>query len=134
MVKTRRFAAEPVETVVRIGKKQDILVHNTEDVLPMERKGDVPTKRRFVPEPVETSFKSSKQTASNPLPTPEPTPVLIDSNFPSLEPPKPRRKFVPQLIESSRRSKKAGDLGPATLHTDKVISSKYQFNIASSKF
>jgi hypothetical protein len=58
--------------------------------------------------------------AGEPLPTPEPTPVSIPESPPQAETPKPRRKFTPELIETSKRSKKAGDRRPATLPTDKV--------------
>ena len=112
--KARRFAVEPVETTTRSSKKED--AQKTQDV-DVERKDFAP-KRRFLPEPVETSVKSSK--AAKPLPTPEPTPVLIPQSPPVEETPKPRRKFVPELIETSKRSKKAGDSRPATLPTDKV--------------
>ncbi len=114
--KVRRFAVEPVETTTRSSKKED--VQKTEDA-GVERK-DFVAKRKFLIEPVETTFKSSKQ-AAKPLPTPEPTPVSIPISPPPEETPKPRRRFVPDLIETSKRSKRAGDSRPATLPTDKVI-------------
>lgn len=117
--KVRRFVVEPVETTARSNRRED--VQKVEDSTAVEKKVDVPTKRRFIPEPVETTFKSSKQ-VGNSLPTPEPTPVSIPERPSLQEPPKARRKFVPQLIETSKRSKKAGDTRPATLHTDKVSS------------
>jgi len=113
--KVRRFAAEPVETTTRSSKKED--AQKTEE-MGVERK-DFVAKRKFLIEPVETSFKSSKQ-AANALPTPEPTPVSIPISPPPEETPKPRRRFVPELIETTKRSKKAGDSRPATLPTDKV--------------
>ncbi|KAN0090278.1 hypothetical protein V8E51_018857 [Hyaloscypha variabilis] len=113
--KVRRFAAEPVETTTRSSKKED--VQKTEET-GVERK-DFVAKRKFLIEPVETSFKSSKQ-AANALPTPEPTPVSIPISPPPEETPKPRRRFVPELIETTKRSKKAGDSRPATLPTDKT--------------
>jgi hypothetical protein len=113
--KVRRFAPEPVETTTRSNK------HNN-------GKGSIDAtisrqgfagKKRFLPTPVETTFKSSKVTAK-PLPTPEPTPTSIPQSPPPSETPKPRRRFAPELIETTKRSKKAGDARPATLPTDKV--------------
>jgi hypothetical protein len=124
--KVRKFAVEPVETTRSSNKK---------DAAPKEDEVDrkdfqqptpgVTTKRRFAPEPVETTFKSSKQVKE--LPTPERTPdktedVSVEIPRVQLVPdtPTPRRRFVPELIETTKRSKKAGDLRPATLPTDKV--------------
>jgi len=104
-----------VENTTRSGKKED--VQKTEDV-GVERK-DVAAKRKFLVEPMETTFKSRKQ-AANALPTPEPTPVSISISPPPEGTPKPRRRFVPELIETTKRSKRAGDSRPATLPTDKV--------------
>ncbi|TAQ86296.1 hypothetical protein B7494_g5380 [Chlorociboria aeruginascens] len=113
--KSRRFAVEPVETTTRSNKKEE--VQKIED--PSDMRDFVPTKRRFAPEPVETTFKSSKQ-VPKPLPTPELTPNPITRGPPAEDKPKPRRKFAPQLIETIKRSKKAGDPRPATLPTDKT--------------
>jgi len=123
------IAVEPVETTIRSSKKED--VKRLEDSTAVERKKDVPTKRRFIPEPVETSYKSSKRTG-DPLPTPEPTPVSIPRSSPPQETPKPRRKFTPELIETSKRSKRAGDSTPATLHTDKASRLIYGYFNCSS--
>lgn len=117
-VETTVKKVRPVETSTRSSKKED--VQRTGDA-GVERK-DFGAKRRFVPEPVETTFKSSKQ-ALNALPTPEPTPVSISQSLPPEETPKPRRRFIPELIETIKRSKKAGDARPATLPTDKVNTS-----------
>lgn len=54
--------------------------------------------------------------------------MAIPQTSPPQEIPKPRRKFVPQLIETSKRSKKAGDTRPATLPTDKVCGPFYFVN------
>ncbi|TVY15167.1 hypothetical protein LARI1_G006069, partial [Lachnellula arida] len=120
--KSRRFAPEPVETTSRKSRKEDVL--NVENVATSAadkgKEAAPPSKRRFVPEPVETTFKSSKHSGSRALPTPESTPNSIPKSSPPSEPPKPRRKFTPDLIETSKRSKKAGDSRPATLPTDKT--------------
>ena len=114
--KVRRFAPEPVETTARSSKRHNGQVADESGV---ERK-DFAGKRRFVPVPVETTFKSSKDNAVKSLPTPEPTPTSIPQSPPSAETPKVRRRFAPELIETSKRSKRAGDTRPATLPTDKV--------------
>lgn len=118
--KVRRFAVEPVETTTRSSRKDEARI---EDEPAVEKKDFAPAKRRFVPQPVETTFKTNRQPA-NALPTPEPTPepksISIPQEVKAEETPKPRRKFVPDLIETSRRSKRAGDTRPATLPTDKV--------------
>jgi hypothetical protein len=118
--KVRRFAVEPVETTTRSNRKDEARV---EDEPAVEKKDFAPTKRRFAPQPVETTFKTNRQSA-NALPTPETTPeppsISITQETQAEETPKPRRKFVPDLIETSKRSKRAGDARPATLPTDKV--------------
>lgn len=120
---SRRFQPTPIETSTRSSKQKD--EHRStgaNDSAAVERQDFAMKKpRRFLPTPVETTFKSSKNSA-NALPTPEPTPVSasIPRSPPPEETPKPRRKFAPQLIETSKRSKKAGDSTPATLPTDKV--------------
>jgi hypothetical protein len=121
--KVRRFAPEPVETTTRSSKKVDDV--STAASRPsagndsVERTGFA-GRKRLLPTPVETTFKSSKH-SGNALPTPEPTPVSIPAS-PSPAPAEdtPRPRFAPQLIETSKRSKKAGDSTPATLPTDKV--------------
>lgn len=52
-----------------------------------------------------------------------------------MKAPVPRRRFAPQLIETSRRSRRVGDTGPATRPADKTDISPYTKNIytASSK-
>ena len=123
--KVRRFAPEPVETTTRSSKKVDDV--STAASRPsagndsVERTG-LAGRKHLLPTPVETTYKSSKL-SGNALPTPEPTPVSIPAS-PSPTPaegtPRPRPRFAPQLIETSKRSKKAGDSTPATLPTDKV--------------
>ncbi|CAM1509497.1 Fc.00g032360.m01.CDS01 [Cosmosporella sp. VM-42] len=92
-------------------------------------------RRRFAPEPIETTFstvkkgngKQSRRIGPNPELTPEPSP-----RSPSPEPMeliRPRRRFAPQLIETSRRSRKRGDKGPATRPTDKTDITPYTRNI-----
>ncbi|KAI1418924.1 hypothetical protein F5Y12DRAFT_789485 [Xylaria sp. FL1777] len=101
-----------------------------------------PTKtiRRFAPVPIETTFDSYRVANKNPHgpapePTPDPSPTASQSSFTSSStvPPmapepaetreqakKPKRRFAPQLIETTRRARKAGQEGPATKPTDKT--------------
>ena len=85
--------------------------------------------RRFVPEPIETTFQSFRKgpqpTQQHIGPNPELTPEASPKS-PSPPPPQlwqdyqPRRRFAPQLIETSRRTFRLGDSGPATKPTDKT--------------
>ncbi|KAH7040072.1 LOW QUALITY PROTEIN: uncharacterized protein B0I36DRAFT_370914 [Microdochium trichocladiopsis] len=98
-----------------------------------------PTKpaRRFAPVPIETTFDSYRvgrnphgptaELTPDPSPTtPQPPGIAFgvdhsaSQNTPEEPKPKPKRRFAPQLIETSRRTKKAGQEGPATKHTDKT--------------
>ena len=106
--------------------------------------------RRFAPMPIETTFTSNRTERNPHGPTAEPTPdpspttpqppsILINSQEPwqqSQQPhnskgpeeqdanakseKKPRRRFAPQLIETSRRARRTGQEGPATKPTDKT--------------
>ncbi|EPQ67058.1 hypothetical protein BGT96224_1506, partial [Blumeria graminis f. sp. tritici 96224] len=110
----RRFPVQPVETTIRRSNKAKEKL-TIEKSVEYESKNYTPTSfpKRQLPEPVETSSRSSrtKKTAD----TSSPTSLEITSKEA-----KPHRRFVPELIETSRRTKKAGDTGPATLPTDKA--------------
>ncbi|KAI0908553.1 hypothetical protein F4823DRAFT_625528 [Ustulina deusta] len=87
-----------------------------------------PTKtiRRFAPVPIETTFDSYRVAHKNPHgpapePTPDPSPTTSQSSFTfSSTEKRPKRRFAPQLIETSRRARRAGQEGPATKPTDKT--------------
>ena len=106
----RRFAPEPVETSSKTNRKAR---DQPEDHA-------APPVRRFLPQPIETSSKNSKQTESHddvggtsprrPLPQP------IESSLTSTR----ARKFAPQLMETTRRSRKSTDILPALLPSDKT--------------
>lgn len=106
-----------------------------------------PARRRFAPVPIETTFKEHRRGGPAAEPTPEPSPTS-DSPPPVPSPPKvvhqetqtqtqtqtaPRekRRFAPQLLESTRRSRRAGDIGPATRPTDKTDITPYSKHIYS---
>ncbi|KAI0457285.1 hypothetical protein F5B21DRAFT_521533 [Xylaria acuta] len=96
--------------------------------------------RRFAPVPIETTFDSYRVANKNPHgpapePTPDPSPTASHSSStfaPTVAPmasetaqakepeKKPRRRFAPQLIETTKRAWRAGQEGPATKPTDKT--------------
>ncbi|KAK4237584.1 hypothetical protein C8A03DRAFT_44558 [Achaetomium macrosporum] len=83
---------------------------------------------RFAPIPIETTFERYRKTLPPGEPTPSPSP-----RSPS-PPPREKRRFAPQLVESSvRRSRRAGDEGPATKPTDKTDITPYTNHIYAPK-
>ncbi|KAI1316714.1 hypothetical protein F5Y16DRAFT_393084 [Xylariaceae sp. FL0255] len=94
--------------------------------------------RRFAPVPIETTFDSYRISNRNPHgpaaePTPDPSPTTPQSSsaFSSTDvsmasepkPPtatKPKRRFAPQLIETTKRERRTGQKGPACQPTDKT--------------
>lgn len=114
--KVRRFAPEPVETTARSSKKED--VQKAEDGT-TERKDFAHALRRFPPQPIEASFKTSRPAGNLPPPS-EHAPETTSQRSPPGATPKPRRRFTPELIETTKRSSRASDSRPATLPTDKV--------------
>ena len=113
--KSRRFAPEPVETTTRSKASSGQAINGTS----VEKTASA-GKRRFVPTPVETTFKSSRLDVGKPLSTSKPSPTSVRRSPPPSDTPKLRRRFTPDLIETTKRSKRAGDVRPATLPTDKV--------------
>lgn len=61
-----------------------------------------------------------------PEPTPEPSPRSASPPMPQL---RHKRRFNPQLIESSRRTRRVGDPGPATRPADKTDITPYTNHI-----
>lgn len=85
-------------------------------------------KLRFAPIPIETTFEQYRKTVPAGEPTPSPSP-----RSPS-PPPREKRRFAPQLVESSvRRARRAGDDGPATKPTDKTDITPYTNHIYAPK-
>ncbi|KAK7554819.1 hypothetical protein IWX49DRAFT_332051 [Phyllosticta citricarpa] len=116
---SRRFAPEPVETTARSSKDPPA--------------AEPPTKRKFAPQPVETTTRSNRNgrvanginssyvapaEASANSAGAQSTPQ-IDVDSPQAES-RPRRKFAPQLIETAKRSRKAGDVGPTINEADRT--------------
>ncbi|KAK4224387.1 hypothetical protein QBC38DRAFT_485605 [Podospora fimiseda] len=109
---------------------------------------------RFAPIPIETTFEQYRKQIPVGEPTPSPSPRSASPPPPPPSPPKiepqeklqpvllPRqqrekskqRRFAPQLVESSvRRSRRAGDEGPATRPTDKTDITPYTNHIYAPK-
>jgi hypothetical protein len=90
------------------------------------------TKRRFAPVHIETTFESVRfpkrplQGGPNPELTPEPSPRSLSPVPAEL---RVQRRFAPQLIETSRRARRVGDVGPATRPTDKTDITPYTNHI-----
>ncbi|KAI0137487.1 hypothetical protein BJ170DRAFT_64108 [Xylariales sp. AK1849] len=132
-----QVAPEPGETPTTVASSKmtkDASVQ-VDDVQMAEAPPSHP-RRRFTPVPIETTFDSYR-VAKNPhgptaelTPDPSPTdslppvpplpsvPLIEIQNKPWEQ--KTKRRFAPQLIETSRRAKRAGQEGPATKHTDKT--------------
>lgn len=97
------------------------------------------TRRKFAPVPIETTFESFRKGPSNQQqPRIGPTAELTPEPSPRSPSPPPferreRRRFAPQLIETSRRARRAGDPGPATKPTDKTDITPYTRHIYNAK-
>lgn len=95
--------------------------------------------RRFAPVPIETTFNSNREKTNphgptaeltpDPSPTtPQPPSIFVENQQDQQQQQrqvektekKPKRRFAPQLIETSRRARKSGQEGPATKPTDKT--------------
>ncbi|KAK7920932.1 hypothetical protein PG985_008954 [Apiospora marii] len=123
-------APQPEKPAPRTTKDASVQV----DDIPMADAPPAQPRRRFAPVPIETTFDSYRVNKSqNPHGptaelTPDPSPTssyaphveFVETIEPNLEERKPRRRFTPQLIETSRRERRAGQQGPATKHTDKT--------------
>ncbi|EEY16811.1 conserved hypothetical protein [Verticillium alfalfae VaMs.102] len=93
-----------------------------------------PPRRRFAPVPIETTFQSVRSQAPKTQPgghtdelTPEPSPREQSPDPVVFQPGK--RRFAPQLIETSRRTRRVGDTGPATKPADKTDITPYTNHI-----
>ncbi|KAI9901369.1 hypothetical protein N3K66_003186 [Trichothecium roseum] len=95
-------------------------------------------RRRFAPVPIETTFQSVRKpgapNSSQNRHGMGPSAELTPDASPRSPSPMPRvfqerRRFAPQLIETSRRTRRAGDAGPTTRPTDKTDITPYTKNI-----
>ena len=112
----RRFAVEPVETTTKshrsLGSKD-------------KASSSGATQRRFAPQSEESLSKSDRKVRTallqniNALTNSPKQEAPQSSDNLSLSPAKSAR-FAPQLIETTRRSRKSGDTAPALLPTDKT--------------
>lgn len=81
--------------------------------------------RRFVPEPFETSSRSSKDKAADEKPHIKFKPQLIETTHSSSadrkdSDSKTPRKFTPILIDTARRTRRAGESTPSSIDVDKT--------------
>lgn len=135
----RRFAPQPIETI-----KTDNRKPTREPAQPAQK-----TTRRFAPNPIETTTKTNRKFAPEPIETTsrnsrskfakdwdeETSPTArrtrpelkVTASSDSSESPLPRsalkrpgKRFIPQLIETAQRSRKAGDTDPAVLPSDRT--------------
>ncbi|OAL55837.1 hypothetical protein IQ07DRAFT_639486 [Pyrenochaeta sp. DS3sAY3a] len=153
----RRFAPEPFETTTKTYRKFDPEpVETTERTnrrfVPEPVETTKKTNRRFAPEPVETTKKTNRRFAPEPVETstrkssrkkfadeweeqlspgsrrfkPELVGTTSSNNRRAI-PRQTRQKFVPQLIETAQRSRKAGDESPAIFPCDKTEATPDEF-------
>jgi len=86
------------------------------------------TKRRFVPQLVEESTSTSRNTVKSEASEKEVSEVSEDSAS-STDTKLARRKFPPELLETAQRTRKAGDKKPALLPSDKTDAGSPRNNI-----
>ena len=111
----RRFAVEPLETTINFNKLPKTI--ETLNITPQPP-------RRFLPQLQETSIKSTRrnlaakaaQSTADVSLSKDPYPASsYIGGWPAVRKP---RHFSPQLIETTRRSKRRGDTTSAVSHTD----------------
>lgn len=98
-------------------------------------------RRRFAPVPIETTFQSNRRNSkSRNQPHVGPNAELTPDASPRSPSPaarlfqsRPTHRFAPQLIETSRRTRRVGDSGPATRPGDKTDITPYTKNIYTAK-
>ncbi|EFX06314.1 hypothetical protein CMQ_6635 [Grosmannia clavigera kw1407] len=90
-------------------------------------------RRRFAPVPIETTFERYRKGAPTAVLTPSPSPRSPSPPRRLWTKEKEKRRFAPQLIESSRRSRRVGDVGPATKPADKTDITPYHNHIYAPK-
>lgn len=114
---TRRFAVEPVETSLKSNRSKPVKDSAT---------NNSPSPRRFVPQLEESSIKTSrrglagKKDQTTPDLKSQQTQLAVSAPRSNQNPTAQPRRFAPQLIETSKRSRRRGDVAPALLPTDKT--------------
>ncbi|RKF75259.1 hypothetical protein GcM1_235107 [Golovinomyces cichoracearum] len=119
---SRRFLPVPVETSYRSSKSREGKALPEDDSFGAKKSRAVSVPKTFLPEPIETSFHSYRQNRDINVPFSCDYLRYNSKLGRDISPSKPAnsRRFVPQLIETSKRSKRVGDSRPATLLTDKT--------------
>ena len=107
----RRFAPQPVETTASKSNRVVTNQHDDPKIAPV---------RRFLPQPIETSSKHTRHSGSHDVlgeTSPRrPLPQPVESSKTATR----TRKFAPQLMETTRRSRKRTDILPAVRQSDKT--------------
>ncbi|TQS38370.1 hypothetical protein Golomagni_01125 [Golovinomyces magnicellulatus] len=119
---SRRFLPVPVETSYRSSKSRGGKALPEDESFGDRKPLAVSVSKCFLPEPIETSFYSYRHNRDiDALSSHDHlrNNFKLDRDISSSKPATPRR-FIPQLIETSKRSKRVGDSRPATLLTDKT--------------
>lgn len=110
----RRFAPEPVEQSAKSNRKAKDAAPGTEDK----------HARRLLPQPIETSSKHSKTSATADAAGDDSSTPSSSTHLPqpteSSKAGSKAKKFAPQLMETTRRSRKRTDTLPAVLPSDKI--------------
>ncbi|KAF2426456.1 hypothetical protein EJ08DRAFT_663212 [Tothia fuscella] len=132
----KRFLPQPIETTTSSSKRKDLdvarssprrfapqlLETSTEQTRRTSKnvvEGTPKPRSRFAPQLMETTTASRRQLANSPT-TPG-TATNVSSIVSSIAEDKPaRKKFTPQLIDTAKRTRKAGDSRPAHLLTDRT--------------
>ncbi|KAL8772329.1 MAG: hypothetical protein Q9209_002541 [Squamulea sp. 1 TL-2023] len=126
---SRRPLPQPVDTTKRVQRRFAPASVETppsgQDQSPAD---DANQPNRILPQPVESSARSSKKPdRHNDALSTAISPVAISSSgstirqpIDSNKPPSKSRKFAPQLVETTSRQRKRGDTLPAVLDTDKT--------------
>ncbi|MCJ1483720.1 hypothetical protein MMC06_003888 [Schaereria dolodes] len=112
--KSHNFAVEPLETSVRSNRSAYPKSTSTDGT---------PVRRRFAPLPEESSKKSNRKGADFPLSQEHTNSHVVEERnaIDQSQPATTRRtRFAPQLIETTKRSRKGGETGRALLPSDKT--------------
>ncbi|TKA78316.1 hypothetical protein B0A49_02281 [Cryomyces minteri] len=110
----RKFAPEPVETTSKSSRKfapQPVETSSMSSRSKKEAEAASNTRGKFSPQPVETPVQSTRNTG---LEGQEDAKAIRTTEKPV------RRIFAPDLIETSKRTRKTGDSIPALLPSDKT--------------
>ncbi|GJN73391.1 hypothetical protein VFPFJ_03828 [Purpureocillium lilacinum] len=121
----RRFAPVPLETTFQSIKSGAQHQRQPQHQPQPQPQGHIGPNPELTPEPSPRSLSPAIPDVPPPLQPPQ----LHLLQHHGLAPQQQRRRFKPQLIETSRRTRRAGDPGPATRPTDKTDITPYTNHI-----